>query len=228
MNTKRASQPGLFTARLAIPRLLGVLLAVCWFAASHARGEPIEGVDYELLDPPQRTADSGRIEVIEFFYYGCESCDRLEPRLEAWLQHKPADVDFRRLPALRRTDWIPLTRVFFVLEELGALPRLHGEVYRAVHAEQRDLRSKSGLLEWSQSKGLPPAAVEHALDSDATAIKIEKARDLTIAYGVRVTPTVIVDGRYLTSAGMLGDIDQVVPVLEGLIEKARRDRAGAR
>jgi thiol:disulfide interchange protein DsbA len=209
-------------------RLRGLLLAVCCFAAGSASGEPIEGVDYELLDPPQRTADPGRIEVIEFFYYGCESCHRLEPRLEAWLQRKPPDVDYRRLPALRRSDWIPLTRIFFVLDELGALPRLHGEVYRAVHVEQRDLRSKSGLLEWSQSKDLPSAAVERALASDATAIKIEKARDLTIAYRVRVTPTLIVHGRYLTSAGMIGDIDQVVPVLEGLIEKARRDHAGAR
>lgn len=209
-------------------RLLALLFAVCCLAAGSASGEPIEGVDYELLDPPHRTADAGRIEVIEFFYYGCESCHRLEPRLEAWLRRKPPDVDYRRLPALRRSDWIPLTRVFFVLEELGAMPRLHGEVYRAVHVEERDLRSQSSLLEWSQSNGLPPAAVERALASDATAIKIEKARDLTIAYGVRVTPTLIVNGRYLTSAGMLGDIDQVVPVLEGLIEKARRDHAGAR
>jgi protein dithiol oxidoreductase (disulfide-forming) len=209
-------------------RLLGMLLAACSLAAVAAGGEPIEGVDYELLTSPQRPADASRIEVLEFFYYGCESCARLEPRLEAWLQRKPADVDFRRLPALRRSDWIPLTRVFFVLDELGVLPRLHGEVYRAVHVEQRDLRRKSGLLEWAESKGLTAAAVERALTSDATAIKIEKARDLTNSYGVRVTPTLIVDGLYLTSAGMLGDIDQVVPVVEGLIEKARRDHAGAR
>lgn len=226
MNAREA-KPWLSGARLARLRLLGVLIATCWLAGM-TRAEPIEGVDYELLDPPQRTADTGRIEVIEFFYYGCESCDRLEPRLDAWLQRKPDDVDFRRLPALRRTDWIPLTRIFFVLDELGALPRLHGEVYRAVHAEQLDLRSKSGLLGWLQSKGFPPAAVERAIDSDATAIKIEKARDLTIAYGVRATPTLIVDGRYMTSAGLLGDIDQVVPVLEELIEKVRRDHAGAR
>jgi len=206
-------------------RLFGTLLAACLALSGAALAEPLEGLEYERIDPPQPTADAQRIEVIEFFYYGCESCDRLEPRLEHWLQSKPQDVDFRRQPALRRTDWIPLTRVFFVLEALGALPQLHGEVYRALHAEQRDLRSRGVLLDWAESKGLSRDAVDRALTADATGIKVQQARDTTIAYDVRVTPTLVVDGRYATSAGMVGDIDQVIPVLNDLIGKVRRDRA---
>jgi thiol:disulfide interchange protein DsbA len=205
-------------------RFLGTLLVLCIVLAGAARAEPIEGLEYELLDPPRRTAEPNRIEVIEFFYYGCESCNRLEPRLAAWLARKPADIDLRRVPALRKTDWIPLTRVFFVLEELRALPQLHAEVYRAVHEEQRNLGTKSGLLDWAESKGLQRSEVERVLAADAIGIKVQKARDLTIAYDVRVTPSLVVDGRYLTSAGMIGDIDQVIPVLEELIAKARRDR----
>ncbi|HWQ37005.1 MAG TPA: thiol:disulfide interchange protein DsbA/DsbL [Burkholderiales bacterium] len=208
-----------------------LLLAALFAAALHpgsALGEPIEGVEYERLDPPRPSAAPDRIEVVEFFYYGCESCDRFDPKLGRWLEHKPQDVHFRRVPAIRRTDWIPLTRLFFVLEELGALPRLHSEVYRAVHAEGRDFRDRKTVLDWGQSKGLDRAALDAALDSDVIRIKVEKARDTTIAYDVRTTPTLVVDGRYLTSAEMLGDIELLVPVLGALIDKVRRERAAAR
>jgi thiol:disulfide interchange protein DsbA len=199
--------------------------AVLWSGA--ALGQPIEELDYQRIDPARPTATARRIEVIEFFYYGCESCDRFEPRLKAWLARQPDDVAFRRLPAIRRTEWIPLTRIFFVLEALGALPRLHGEVYRALHAEGLDLSSGKVLLDWAASKGLDRGAFETTLLSDRIAIEVQRARDTTIAYGVSTTPTVVVDGRYLTSAGMLGDLDLVLPVVDALVDMARRDRAAS-
>lgn len=207
--------------KLSLP---GGLLAAALLWPAVAPGQPIEDLEYQRIDPPRSTAAGQRIEVIEFFYYGCESCDRFEPRLKAWLARQPDDVAFRRLPAIRRTDWIPLTRIFFVLEAHGEL-RLHGEVYRAVHAQGLDLASRKTLLDWAASKGLDRAAFEGALLSDRVAIEVQRARDATVAYGVSTTPSIVVDGRYLTSAAMLGDLDSLLAVVDALIDMARRDRA---
>jgi thiol:disulfide interchange protein DsbA len=196
------------------------------FAASGvtAAAEPMEDVDYVLI-PLQPGAGGGRIEVIEFFYYGCDSCYRFEPMLSGWLKKLVPDVSFRRVPALRRMDWVPLTRVYFALEEAGALDRLHGEVYKAIHEKRIILGDSSELLKWAEMNGLESASFAKVLNSENVSAKVQKARDTTVAYGIRATPSMVVDGKYLTSGGMLGSLDALLPVVDGLIDKARKERA---
>jgi thiol:disulfide interchange protein DsbA len=189
-----------------------------------AAAEPMEDVDYVLI-APQPGAGGGRIEVIEFFYYGCDSCYRFEPVLAGWLKKLPPDVLFRRVPALRRMDWVPLTRSYFALEEAGALDRLHGEVYKAIHERGINLGDSSELPKWAEMNGLERASFEKFLNSESVSAKVQKARDTTVAYGIRATPSMVVDGRYLTSGGMLGSLDALLPVVDGLIDKARKERA---
>jgi protein dithiol oxidoreductase (disulfide-forming) len=119
-------------------------LALALAVQSYAR--PIEDVDYVLIEPPVATGDL--LEVIEFFHYGCETCNRFEPMLDAWVHALPDDVRFRRVPALRRMDWVPLAGLYFALQELGELDRLHAEVYRAIHQQGRNLGSIKEALAW--------------------------------------------------------------------------------
>ena len=186
--------------------------------------EPMEDVDY-LLIAPQPGAGTGRIEVIEFFYYGCESCYRFEPMLAGWLKKLAPDVTFKRVPALRRMEWVPLTSLYFALEEAGAVDRLHGEVYKAVHEKNINLRDSGDLLKWAEMHGLERAGFGKILNSESMSAKVQKARDTTVAYGVRATPSMVVDGRYLTSGGMIGSLEALLPVVDGLIDKARKERA---
>ena len=207
-------------------RFLAALSFAFILAASGAAAaaEPMEDVDYVLI-APQPGAGGGRIEVIEFFYYGCDSCYRFEPVLAGWIRKLPPDVFFRRVPALRRMDWVPLTRLYFALEEAGALDRLHGEVYKAIHESGINLGDSSELLKWAEMNGLERASLENVLNSESSSAKVQKARDTTVAYGIRATPSMVVDGRYLTSGGMLGSLDALLPVVDGLIDKARKERA---
>ena len=197
---------------------VGLLLAVSIFTIAAA--EPMEDLDYVLI-PQQMVAVPGKIEVIEFFYYGCEFCNRLEPQLQSWLKALPADVSFRRVPALRRTAWVPLTRIYFALEQLGELERLHAQVYRAVHDDGLNLGNSSELFEWAQRVGLDRGKLADALESDLVRDQVQRARDETVAYGVRATPSFVVDGKYLTSGGTVGSLETLLPVVDGLIDRAR-------
>ena len=186
--------------------------------------EPMEDVDYVLI-APQPVSVPGKIEVIEFFYYGCESCNRLEPQLQSWLKTLPQDTSFRRLPALRRTAWVPLARVYFALEQLGEIERMHTQVYQAVHDGGVNLGNSPELYEWAQKHGLDSVKLEELLDSDLVRSQVQRARDATVAYGIRATPSFVVDGKYMTSGGMVGSLEGLLPTVDGLIDKARSARA---
>lgn len=186
--------------------------------------EPMEDLDYVLL-VPQPVAVPGKIEVIEFFYYGCESCNRLEPRLQAWLKTLPQDISFRRVPALRRTAWVPLTRIYFALEQLGEIERLHTQVYQAVHQGGSNLGNSDERDAWARKSGLDSVKLEQMLDSDLIGMQVQRARDETVVYGIRATPSFVVDGKYMTSGRMGGSLEALLPTVEGLIDKARAERA---
>lgn len=189
-----------------------------------ARAEPMQDVDYVLIDPPV-ARPGAQVEVVEFFHYGCGACFRLEPLLDRWVGQLPADVLFLRVPALRNTSWIPLTRLFYTLDELGELPRLHGQVYRDIHENAMALGNSTRAGEWAERNGLDRRVFLEMLNSPGVTARVQRARDLTEAFGVHSTPSLLVDGRYLTSAGMTGSADALLPVVDALIDKARALRA---
>jgi protein dithiol oxidoreductase (disulfide-forming) len=206
-----------------VRQLLTALFAALALQCASAAADLMEGVDYVRIEP-MPVADSGRIEVIEFFYYGCGACYRFQAHLSRWLQRLPPDVDFRRAPALRQTAWIPLTRLYLTLLQLDLLPQLHAEVYRAFHEQDRSLQTRDAVVSWAREQGVDPVAFERLLLSDATLIATQQARDATIAYGIRNTPSLVVDGRFLTSSAMLGDVARIAPVLDELLVMARESR----
>ncbi len=187
------------------------------------RAEPMEDVDYVLIDPPILPGGA-QVEVIEFFHYGCAACYRFEPLLVEWLGRLPPDIAFRRVPALRRRDWIPLTRLYFALEQVGELARLHGRVYRDVHEQDLNLGNSTEAIAWAAQHGLNRLIFARALESEQVSTEVQRARDATVAYGIRDTPGIVIDGRYLTGTGMVGSVEALLPVVDELIAKARAAR----
>lgn len=211
-----------------VSRMLACCLALAWLAApvqaqEAPRARP--GIEYRLIEP-QPVTSGGRIEVIEFFWYGCPFCYELQPALEDWVRRMPPDVTLRRIPAILRDAWAPHVRAYYTLEALGELERLHQQVYHSYHVEELHMSKPDVMAQWAVRHGIPREKWLAAYNSGDVAQKVQQAKELTRAHAVRGTPSVVVDGRYLTSSSMTGGVRGVMPMVEDLIRIARQQRGG--
>lgn len=202
-----------------------VAAAICYVTLSPGAHsvELVEGRDYIEIEP-RPTSEVGPVEVLEFFFYGCTACYRLNPVMQEWLDRRDQQIGFQRIPALRRRAWIPLSDLFFALQALQAIPRLHARVYQAIHEQHWRLDSIRAQIDWASEQGIDSVLFEQTLKSDATKIATQQARDVTLAYDVRVTPTIVVDGRFVTNAELMGRASRVSLVLDQLVQMALEKR----
>jgi thiol:disulfide interchange protein DsbA len=218
----RASSAASLRSALAV---LTIVLAPLACTAESAAQQPEPRLNYEYRTiPPRPPATGERIEVIEFFWYGCPYCNQLQPALESWLQRKPADVELRRIPAVFRESWIPHARLYYTLETLGELGRLHQTVYRTHHIEHENLNSAERSAEWAGRHGLDRAAWLATYNSPEVEQKVRQAIADTRLYAVQGTPSLVIDGRYLTSTSFTETVAGVIPILDELIGLARAER----
>lgn len=210
--------------RAALARLLsalgsGTLLLTPFSAAAQLDQH------YRVLGPARPATSTDLVEVIEFFWYGCPYCFELQPLLSAWLQRRPADTSFRRIPAVRREAWVPHVRIFFALARLGEVQRLHQKVYQAYHVDRLALSKPDVVEQWAVRNGIDRKKWVAAYTSAEVDRDVELAREATLRYEVPGTPSFVVDERYLTSSELAGSVPAVVPLLDELIRLAREDRA---
>jgi len=202
---------------------------LCWllilaFIALTATAQPLtRDADYRLI-PRQPLEIPERTEVIDFFFYACPHCNELEPFFERWLQRKPADVVFRRVPVVRHDSWAPLAKIYYTLEAIGEVGRLHGAVYRAYHVDRLAINQEDVIADWAEKHGIPRDKFMAIYRGDETRKKVERARRMTLDYDIQSTPSIVVDGRYLTSSGMTNGVPQVIPALDALILLVRQQR----
>lgn len=221
---------GLENEMTLIDRLRGLALlaalAMPFFAGSVGAAPPVLEKEYRVINPAQPSDGSKKIEVVEFFYYGCPHCYDLEPALKSWLKRKPADVEFRQQPAVFRENWIPLTKTYFALDALGLLPKLSDKVYSAVHDEGLGLSDEAMMSKWITQQGVDPVKFNEAYRSFAVQNNVQRAIQITRDYQVKGTPSIAVAGRYITSPSMTGGFDRFFEVVDQLIDMARKDAAG--
>lgn len=211
--------------RLAWYRCLACLTAALLLFGTAHGADLMEDVDYRVI-PRQKLSDTERIEVAYFFYYGCSWCYQFEPFIGEWLKSKPTDVSFRRIPALRSSKWITLTRAFYTYEALDLLPRLHAKTFQAFHNDEVNLQSESALFDWVEKQGVDRKRFEEVFRSEAVTERMMSSRALTDAFRIESTPSVAVDGRYLTSSGMTGGVAELMTTVEALIRTVREERRG--
>ncbi len=181
--------------------------------------------DYIRLDPPRPVASGDKIEVIEFFYYGCPVCYELEPTLARWLFNAPPSVTLRRVPALSSDNWDNFAKLFYTLEATGNLARLHWPVYDNFHFDGVRLNEEAVLANWVSHNGIDREKFMSTYNSAEIQPKLAAARERTRNYELKGGPSIVVDGKFLTSARMAGGTRELVQLVDRLIEMARRERA---
>jgi len=211
-----------------LPAWIALLAALVAGNALAAQPIPVgvtlkAGDNYRII-PKQPVAASDRIEVIDFFFYGCPYCFELQPALERWRAGAPPDVLVRHIPAVRNDSWVPLARTFYALEALGQLERLHQEVYKAYHLEELHMSKADVMADWVARQGIDRARWLEVYHSEDVTRKVAAARKLTQAYDIQGTPSIVVDGRLVTSSGMTDSVPLVVPVVDLLVKMVREER----
>lgn len=190
------------------------------------------GKDFQYLNPAQPTESGGKVEVIEFFAYTCPHCHALQPALDSWLKRKPADVEFRRIPVVFQDAMLPFARIYYTLEALDLLAKLHHDVFDAFHNQRVRLQEPKVLFDWAASKGVDRKKFTDAYNSFAVQSLTRRAAELTRRYGISFTPAVVVDGRLLTAPSMTStgssvDYPRFLKVLDQLVATSRR-KGGAK
>jgi len=181
---------------------------------------------YATLSPPQPTEGGGKVEVTEFFWYGCPHCYAMEPFVNAWLKTKPADVVFKRVPAYNES-WAPMVSLFYTLEAMGLVEQYHQKVFDAIHKQNVNLNNVKKRDEWLKANGIDPAKFEEVEKSFTVVTKVNRARQLTQAYKVDGVPRFFVNGKYYTSAEQAGGGDRIFLVIDQLIATARKEMAAS-
>lgn len=210
---------------------IAALAGFALFAASAAAvAQVVAGRDYRTLGSPQPVAGGTRIEVLEFFWYGCPHCNNLQAPLNAWLKRKPADVEFRRSPAVFQESWVPLTKAYFTIESLGLVDRLHHDVFAAIHEKKMRLQEPKVLVDWIASQGVDRQKFIDTYNSFAVQSRSQRAKEITANYDIPGTPAVVVDGKYLTAPSLTLNPDNSInyeryfKVLDEVIALARKTR----
>jgi len=200
--------------------------------ATGAAAQLVAGKDYRLIDPPQ-PADSGKkVEVLEFFWYGCPHCSNLQPSLGAWLKRKPADVEFKRVPAIFQDSWIPLSKTYYALDAMGLVDKLHHEVFAAIHTKRVRLQDPKEIFDWVAGKGVDREKFVSTYNSFAVQGRTQRSIDMTRNYDIPGTPALVIDGKYLIAPSMTLkadksiDYDRFFQAVDQLIAQARKNRGG--
>ena len=205
-------------------QLAGAGLSLAVTGLAQAQGAPKEGTHYVKLSTPAPVtlpSPDKKIEVVEFFWYGCPHCYAFEPVLEPWVKKLPADVSFRQVPVAFMAQYQIHQKLFYALEEMGQLPAMHRKVFNAIHQQNKRLSSESEVIAFATASGIDGAKLGESMKSFGVSSKVNRAKQLAEAYKIDGVPALGINGRFYTSASLAGSHERAVAVADFLIQLSR-------
>jgi thiol:disulfide interchange protein DsbA len=183
------------------------------------------GKDYITLERPVATeAGTGKIEVLEFFWYSCPHCNQFEPAFEQWAKNAPKDVVVRRVPVAFRDDFVPQQRLYYTLEAMNLVEKMHIRVFTAIHGEKLMLNSDAAVLAWAEKHGIDKTKFEQAYKSFGVATKAKRAVQLQNDFKIEGVPSLGVAGRFYIDGTLAGSMPRALQVADALIAQSRQNR----
>lgn len=187
----------------------------------------IAGQNYEMVTPAQPTQSGGKIEVLEIFWYGCPHCYDFDPALEAWVENKADDVEFRRMPGIFRKNWVPHAKAYYAAEKLGILDDFHTSLFTEIHEYNKRIFTEDAIFSFVERlDGVDIDAFKQAYNAFSTESKVKQATRLSRAYGIRGVPAIIINGKYWSSGSLAGNYPDLLKVVDALVDKERSKTTG--
>ncbi len=197
--------------------LFGLLVAAPLIAFGQPSGK------FSELKPTQPVSVEGnKIEVIEFFWYGCPHCYNLEPIIETWLKKLPSDVQFRRVPAVFNPRWEHDAEIFYTFDALGVLDKVHKPFFDAIHRDGLRTDNPEALAQWLQRNGIDPKKFNDTMKSFTVKSRTGRAKQMSVAYGIDGTPAMAVQGKYTVSAEQGGSREGMLQTASQLVDMVRK------
>lgn len=205
----------LFSKIIKLPLLILILAS----ASSVVAKDYDEGIDYNKLSKQQTTDSGNKIEVLEFFWYGCPHCYQFEPTLSKWLKNKPDNVSFIRIPAPLNPNWMVHTKAYYTLELMGQGEKFHEDIFKAMHEKKMRLNTPQAIADFLATRGVDKKAFEDSFDSFAVEMRARKAMQLSRDYKLNGVPLLAVNGKYTVSASQAGGYKQMIDITNHLIKQ---------
>ena len=211
--------------------LTAASLTLCLVTTVQA-AQPVAGKEYLVVKPPQPTDSGNKVEVLEFFWYGCPHCYSLQPSLEAWLKRKPADVEFKRVPAVFQDSWVPLTRAYYTIEAMGLVDKLHQDMFATLHKQRVRLQDANAIFDWAAGKGVDRKKFADTYNSFGVNSRTQRSVELTRKFDIPGTPALVIDGKFVAAPSLtlkserVIDYDRFFEVVDALIADARKGKGG--
>lgn len=210
--------------QVAAAATIAAIPLLAWSPAVLAQGAPPKaGKDYMVLDKPVPTdMPAGKIEVIEFFWYSCPHCFAFEPAFERWAKTLPADVVMKRVPVFFRDDFFPQQKLYYALEEMGLVDKLHTKVFDAIHTQKQPLNRDDTITAWVVKQGVDKAKFLAAYNSFSVNAKAKRAAQIQDQYKLEGVPAIGVAGKYYIDGNLAGNMDRALVVADYLVAQVRK------
>ncbi|WP_207004382.1 thiol:disulfide interchange protein DsbA/DsbL [Trinickia mobilis] len=206
-------------------KLISILFLSLGLAAGVVQATPaapVAGKDYTVLAAAQPVdVPAGKIEVTEFFWYGCPHCNEFDPYLEAWIKKQGPDVVFKRVPVAFRDDFIPHSKLYYALDSLGLAQQLTPAVFNEIHVKKNYLLTPEDQAKFLATKGVDPKKFMDAYNSFSTQSSMQRVKQLLEDYKIDGVPTIAVQGKYETGPSVTNSLPGTIQVLDYLVSQIR-------
>ncbi|MFT4564518.1 MAG: thiol:disulfide interchange protein DsbA [Gammaproteobacteria bacterium] len=198
--------------------IIGAIFIVVSISANAAEVYK-EGENYERIMPEVATHADGKVEVVEVFWYGCQHCYAFEPHINKWSETKREHVVFRRMPGIFAGNWVPHARAFYVAQALDLSDKIHTPLFEAIHDLGAKIGDEDTLATFFAKYGVSDSDFREAYNSFSVDSKTRQAMTASKEYGISGVPSMIVNGKYRTSARLSGSFEEMLKVVDFLVDK---------
>jgi len=172
---------------------------------------------YELIEPPQNTSTSDKVEVMEFFWLGCPHCYSLEPTMNEWEKNIPENVEFvREAPPLNKS-WETHSRAFYAAQLMGKEHEFVDVMFKAIHEDRKPMRNPKKIADLAATVGLDRDKFLSTMKSFAVETRMRRSVQMAKSAGLTGVPALMINGKYRTGAQLAGGNAAIIDVINETI-----------